>query len=71
MRLNRDEVTLAVQVIVTLTLLVAGIVILMGDYDQDVKKIASGWVGICLGYWSADATHSTTESARRALCSRR
>jgi hypothetical protein len=51
MRLNRDEVTLAVQVIVTLTLLVAGIVILMGDYDQDVKKIASGWVGICLGYW--------------------
>jgi hypothetical protein len=50
-RLNRDEVTLAVQVFVTVVLLASGIWILTGDFDQDVKKIASGWVGLMLGYW--------------------
>jgi len=50
-RLNRDEVTLVVQVVITLVLLVSGIWILTGKFDQDVKKIASGWVGLVLGYW--------------------
>ncbi len=45
------------QIIVSLVLLFAGIVILtapnrfVGELSQDTQKVAAGWVGAVIGYW--------------------
>ena len=44
-------VKLVVQVVLSLGLVVAGVYIIVKNYDADTKKLASGWVGIVIGYW--------------------
>jgi hypothetical protein len=49
-----------VRILVSLVLLAAGILILTAPnvvfgqkFDDDVQKIAAGWVGAVIGYWLA------------------
>lgn len=42
---------LVVQTVVSLILLTAGFYILSKNYDADMKKLASGWIGLVAGYW--------------------
>jgi hypothetical protein len=50
----------AMRIVVSLVLLAAGILILTAPnvafgqkFDDDVQKIAAGWVGAVIGYWLA------------------
>ena len=49
--MDRDAVTLAMQVLVSLVLLIAGIYFLAGSGDESLQKWAAGWVGAVAGYW--------------------
>jgi hypothetical protein len=46
-----DRVKLAMQVVVSALLLVAGLIIILTVHSQDTQKLASGWIGAVLGYW--------------------
>jgi hypothetical protein len=39
------------QALISLTLLVVGLVIVMGKHDDALKKAAFGWIGAVIGYW--------------------
>lgn len=49
--MNRDRVTLIMQVFVSLVLLAAGLAILAGAYEDTTQKAAIGWIGLVVGYW--------------------
>ena len=50
--MTKDEVKLAMQVLISLALLVAGLVILLTQSGSaDLQKAATGWIGILVGYW--------------------
>jgi uncharacterized membrane protein len=47
-----DKTRVIIQIIISLALIGAGIyVILSNTYSEATQKIASGWVGLVVGYW--------------------
>jgi hypothetical protein len=39
------------QAVISLVLLIAGLVIVFGKYDDGLKKGAFAWIGTVIGYW--------------------
>lgn len=39
------------QAVVSLTLLIAGLIIVFGKYDDGLKKGAFTWIGAVIGFW--------------------
>lgn len=48
---SRDFPKFLVQVLISLVFIALGAAILFGHYNADLQKVASGWLGLILGYW--------------------
>jgi sulfite exporter TauE/SafE len=53
---TQQKVRVWMQVVVSLVLLIAGVLVLLDPawlprFDESTKKIAAGWVGAVVGYW--------------------
>lgn len=55
---KNEKVNAVMQILVSLTLLLMGILVLTAPnvvfpaaLSQDLQKVASGWIGVVLGYW--------------------
>jgi len=50
--MSEQDVRIAMQAAVSIVLLTAGLLVLLGGLgDADLQKAAGGWVGVVVGFW--------------------